>query len=110
MAALLHHCCTTVAVWTVWTVWTIQAPRAVRLARLRARAYTLSIRKQVGKVATLAHQRFQDTERSRGHWQAEPETAALAHFALDSHLATVSLDQVPGDGQPQAGATVLAGA
>ena len=36
------------------------------------------------------------------HRQSEPETTALAHLTLDPHLATVSLDQVPGDGQPQA--------
>jgi hypothetical protein len=36
------------------------------------------------------------------HRQSEPETTALTHLTLDPHLATVSLDQVPGDGQPQA--------
>jgi len=45
--------------------------------------------------------------RSRGtscpgsHRQSEPETTALVHLTLDPHLATMSLDQVPGDGQPQ---------
>ena len=42
-------------------------------------------------------------ERSGGHWKAEPETAAPAYLTLDPHLTTVSLDQVTGDGQPQAG-------
>ena len=42
------------------------------------------------------------TERSRGHRQSEPETAALAYLTLDLHLTAVSLNQVPGDGQTQA--------
>ena len=48
-------------------------------------------------------------ERLGGHWKAEPEMAAPAYLTLDPHLTTVSLDQVPGDSQPQARSAPLAG-
>src|SRR5579884_2236165 len=44
----------------------------------------------------------------RIHWKGEPKMGALTYFALDLNASLVQLDQLFGQGQPQAGAGELA--
>ena len=49
-------------------------------------------------LSSCASERICSKGRSGGYRQGEPETAAPPHLTLDPYLATVSLDQVTGDG------------